>query len=290
MLLGCFILPLMDATAKLMGETIASSLIVLARFAFQSLFLLPLVARQLYWPRGTELRFHLTRALGLFVATLGFFTAIQVMPIADALAIFFVMPLLVTLLAPVLLDEKIGWHRLSAVVIGLMGALIIIQPGHELYGWRTFLPLITALGFSFYLLYTRKLARSGVGGDVPPIVMQFFSGLFGTILTIIVIVLAQPFEFAVFRLSWPEPWQWGLMALVGLMAAIGHLVITSAFRYAEASVLAPFQYTELISAALLGWLLFGDVPVIWTWIGSAILVGSGLYIFHRERLHQTRLD
>jgi S-adenosylmethionine uptake transporter len=284
MLLGCFILPLMDATAKSMGETIASSLIVLSRFGFQALFLLPLVYKKLYWPRGAELRFHLTRAAGLFVATIGFFTAIQVMPIADALAIFFVMPLLVTLLAPLVLGEQVGWHRLSAVAVGLLGAVIIIQPGHELYGWRTFLPLVTALGFSFYLMYTRKLARSGLGGDVPPVLMQFFSGVFGAFFTLTAIVVFQPLQLPVFDIAWPAAWQWQLLVLVGVFAAVGHLVVTTAFRHADASVLAPFQYSELIYAALLGWFLFDDVPMLTTWLGAAILVASGLYIFHRERV------
>jgi S-adenosylmethionine uptake transporter len=284
MLLGCIILPMMDAAAKSMGESIASSLIVLARFAFQSLFLLPLVWKTLYIPKGNELILHIKRSFSLFFATLCFFTAIQVMPIADALAIFFVMPLLVTLLAPWILNEVVGWHRLLAVAVGFSGAVIIIQPGHELFGWRTFLPLLTALGFSFYLMYTRKLARSGEGGGIKPLTMQFYSGIFGTTLTLLFVFGMQPFEFEIFHLAWPEVWQWWRLGLVGLLAAIGHLVVTSAFRHADASILAPFQYSELIAATLLGWLLFDDIPLPTTWAGAAILVASGLYILHRERI------
>jgi S-adenosylmethionine uptake transporter len=162
--------------------------------------------------------------------------------------------------------------------------VVIIQPGHELYGWRTFLPLLTALGFSFYLMYTRKLARSGLGGDVPPVLMQFFSGTFGAMFTVAAILLLQPLQWQVFSITWPEPWQWQLLVLVGFLATVGHLVLTTAFRHADASLLAPFQYSELIFAALLGWYLFDDIPMLTTWIGAAVLVGSGLYIFHRERL------
>jgi S-adenosylmethionine uptake transporter len=284
MLLGCVILPMMDAAAKSLGESIASSSIVLARFSFQSLFLLPLVWKTLHIPKGEELVLHLKRSFSLFFATLCFFTSIQVMPIADALAIFFVMPLLVTLLAPWVLEETVGWHRLSAVAVGFSGAVIIIQPGHELFGWRTFLPLVTALGFSFYLMYTRKLARSGKGGGVKPLAMQFYSGIFGSLFTVLVILVMQPLDFEIFELRNPEAWQWQRLALVGLLAAVGHLVITSAFKHADASVLAPFQYSELITAALLGWFLFGDIPLSTTWLGASILVASGLYIFHRERL------
>ncbi|MEZ5480556.1 MAG: EamA family transporter [Thiolinea sp.] len=284
MILASCLLPLMDATAKTLGETIGSSSIVLARFFFQSLFLLPLVWRTLYLPRGLELRLHLLRACALSFATLCFFTAIQVMPIADALAVFFVMPLLVTLLAPWILGETVGWRRRAAVAVGMIGAVIIIQPGQALFGWRAFLPLGTALGFAFYLMYTRKLARSGEGGNVPALTMQFWSGLFGTLLTALTILLLQPLNWPVFELAWPEAWQWGRLVLVGLLAAIGHLVMTSAFRYADASMLAPFQYVELIAAALLGWWLFGDIPALTTWIGTLILVSSGLYIFQRERV------
>lgn len=284
MLLGSVLLPTMDAAAKVMGETISPGLVVLARFAFQSLFLLPLVWATLRMPRGSELRLHVLRALSLCGATLCFFTAIQVMPIADALAIFFIMPLLVTLMAPWLLGETVGWRRLAAVVVGLSGAVIIIQPGQELFGVRAFLPLGTSVGFAFYLMFTRKLARSGEGGGIPALTMQFYSGVFGTLIISAVIILMQPFESMLFTLHWPELWQWRQLVLVGLLAVIGHVVLTSAFKYADASVLAPFQYVELISAALLGWWLFGDIPAATTWIGSAILVASGLYIFHRERI------
>lgn len=287
MLLGSILLPLMDAAAKYMGETISSGLIVLGRFAFQSLFLLPLVWSTLYLPRGKELALHFMRSFSIALATVCFFTAIQVMPIADALAIFFVMPLIVTLLAPWILGESVGWRRLLAVVVGLMGAVIIIQPGHAVFGARALLPLVTAVSFAFYLMFTRKLARVGSdsheGSGVSPLAMQFYSGLFGSLIMITVIVVMIPFDIPMFKLSIPEAWQWRQLILVGFLAAVGHLVITSAFKYADASILAPFQYIELISAALIGWWIFGDIPAVTTWIGSAILVASGLYIFHRER-------
>jgi len=267
-----------------MGVTIAVGLIVLARFFFQSVFLSPFVWRKLYWPQGMELRLHLWRAFTLAFATLCFFSAIQVMPIADALAIFFVMPLIVTLLAPWILGEAAGWRRLIAVTVGMVGAVIIIQPSHEVFGWRAILPLGTAINFSFYLMFTRKLARSTVAGEgLSPLLMQFWSGFFGLILTALAILLLQPLNWEVFALSWPEPWQWWRLVLVGFLAAVGHLIMTAAFKYADASVLAPFQYVELIVAALLGWWLFGDIPTLSTWLGTLILVGSGLYIFQRER-------
>jgi len=284
MVLGCLIfLPLMDTAAKYMGETIAAAIIVLGRFAFQSIFLLPFVWKTVYLPKGAELRLHLLRSFSIALSTVCFFTAIQVMPIADALAIFFVMPLLVTLLAPWVLGETVGWRRLVAVAVGMMGAVIIIQPGHEVFGMRALLPLVTALGFSFYLMFTRKLAREVEGSAVPPITMQFFSGSFGTLIMATVILVMQPFDLHVFNWAVPELWQLRQLAIVGFLAAVGHLFVTMAFKHADASILAPFQYIELVGAAFLGWYFFDDIPSASTWIGSFILVGSGLYIFHRER-------
>lgn len=285
MVLGCLIfLPLMDTAAKVMGETIASTVIVLGRFSFQSLFLLPFVWKSLYLPKGAELRLHFMRSFSIAFSTVCFFTAIQVMPIADALAIFFVMPLLVTLLAPWVLGETVGWRRLAAVAVGMVGALIIIQPGHEVFGLRALLPLLTAFGFSFYLMFTRKLAREVEGAGVPPLTMQFFSGSFGTLIMAATIFCMQPFDFQIFEWAVPELWQWRQLALVGFLAAVGHLLVTMAFKHADASILAPFQYIELVGAAFLGWLVFDDIPAASTWLGSLILVGSGLYIFHRERV------
>lgn len=286
MALGVILLPAMDAAAKVMGDSIAAVTIVLARFGFQSLFLLPFVWRELYLPRGQELRLHLWRALGICVSTFCFFAAIQVMPQVDALAIFFTMPLWVTLLAPWMLGEKIGWRRLSAVGVGMIGALIIIQPGQSPFGAVAILPLIAALGFAFYLLFTRQLARaSSTHQGVSAFSMQFYSGVFGAMMILLAIALMQPFHHPAFEMTWPELWQWQQLILVGILASIGHLAVTKAFQYADASILAGFQYLELISAAILGWWLFGDLPTLNTWIGSAILVGSGLYVFHREKQH-----
>lgn len=209
MLIGSMLLPIMDAAAKTLGESLGSATIVLARFTFQTLFLLPFVWRTLYIPRGSELALHFKRSLGLSTATLLFFTSIQVMPLVDALAIFFLMPLIVTLLAPWFLGEKVGWRRIAAVAFGLIGAVMIIKPGQALFGIYAILPLGTALSFSFYLMYTRKLSRSneyGEGGEIPAITMQFWSGLIGSMILLSSILLLQPFDLAVFNLQWPEFW------------------------------------------------------------------------------------
>jgi len=171
------------------------------------------------------------------------------------------------------------------VAIGLIGAVLIIKPSQALFGIHAFLPLGTALSFSFYLMYTRKLARHNEADGaepVPAITMQFWSGLIGSIIMVIAILFLQPLDIAVFNFQWPEGWQWQRLVLVGLIAAIGHLVLTSAFKYADAPILAPFQYVELMVAAILGWYFFNVIPTASTVIGTLILVASGMYIFKRE--------
>lgn len=210
------------------------------------------------------------------------------MPIVDALAVFFVMPLIVTLLAPWVLGETVGWRRIAAVAVGLIGAVLIIKPGQALFGIHALLPLGTAFCFSFYLMYTRKLSRvneNEEGEPVPAITMQFWPGFIGSIIMIIAITFLQSLDLAVFNFQWPEGWHWQRLVLVGLLAAIGHLVLTSAFKYADASILAPFQYVELIVAAILGWYFFDDIPTLTTIIGTLILVASGIYIFKRENIN-----
>ena len=136
----------------------------------------------------------------------------------------------------------------------------------------------------FIIITVGKLARQEAGGNVAPLTMQFWSGFFGTLIMAATLFIMQPFDFPVFNLAWPELWQWQQLFLVGMLAAGGHLLVAHAFKHADASVLAPFQYAELVVAALLGWWLFNDIPAMTTWIGGGILVASGLYIFHREQV------
>ncbi len=295
------ILPLMDIIAKYLSPSMATGQIAWSRFLFQSLLLLPFA-----WPllRSASLlnsgeqpkastrllpdRWHLHALRGFLIAlaTLCFFTSVTRLPVADAIAIFFVEPLLLTLLSPIFLGEKIGWRRLLAVVIGFAGALIIIRPGASMFGVYAFLPLAAALCFAFYLIITRKLAL-----DTDPILVQFFTGLSG-LFFLSVALLALPVinwlsgsDWQVFFLTpvWPSPSQWALMGLLGTIGCVGHLMVVHAFRYADASKLAPLQYFEIVGAALFGWLVFQDIPTLNTWAGIAVITGSGFYVYWRER-------
>ena len=279
MAMATMMVPCMDALAKLLAATVAPGQVAWARFFFQTVFLLPVV---LQVGRGGNLwpclHLHLARGSLLAVATLLFFWALKYLPMADAIAIFFVEPLILTLLSALLLGEPIGWRRLTAVAVGFGGALVIIRPSWQAFGWAAMLPLGTAFSFALYLTLTRLLAKRESAAA-----MQFWAGLFGALILSAALGVGAGTGIGVIEPVWPSPRDWGLMVGLGVLATVSHMLIVFAFRRAPAGVLAPFQYLEIISATLLGLLVFGDFPDATTWVGVAIIIGSGLYVFHRER-------
>lgn len=278
--LAMLIVPLMDAFAKLLSATIPTGQVAGARFLFQTLFMLPLMLWMLGWRSLRPQRFgwHALRGALLAVATLLFFTALKYMPIANAIAIFFVEPLILTLMSGLFLGEKVGWRRWVAVLVGFAGAMLVIRPSFGEIGWVALMPVGTAICFASYLALTRALAK---GED--PISMQCYTGFFGTLVMAAAIAAGSVGGVNFLTLVWPTPAELGLMAALGLISTISHLMVVYAYRMAEAAVLAPFQYLEIISATALGLMLFGDFPDALTWLGIAIIVGSGLFVFWREQ-------
>jgi S-adenosylmethionine uptake transporter len=285
MILGMLILPGMDAIAKWLSSSISTGQVVCYRFLLQALFLLPF-----FWSvRGriplTDIPLHVARGALMIVGTFAFFTALKYLPIADAIAIFFVAPLILTLLATLFLGEKIGWRRLLAIIVGFAGALIVIRPNFEVFGWPALLPLVAAAAFSVYLILTRRLSQRET-----PIRMQFFSGLFGGLIATLALGFGDRIGWPLFATVAPTQFEWFLLFALALISTVGHLLVVHAFQRAPAGLLAPFQYTEIIGATLLGVLFFGDFPDALTWLGVGIIVGSGLYVFHRERAISARSE
>ncbi len=283
MVLATLILPGIDAIAKWLSDVIPPGQITWSRFLFQTLFMLPWFLRtrgRLFehgiWP-------HAARGVLIGLATLVFFSALKHLPVADAISIFFVEPLLLTLLAALFLGERIGWRRLVAVVVGLAGATLVIQPNFLAFGWSAALPLLAAVLFATYLLVTRSLAQRE-----HPARMQFYAGVFGCLTLSIGLIFGATRNVDVLDPVWPSATQWLLLAALGAIATTGHLLMVFAFQRAPAAVLAPFQYIEIISATALGLVVFGDFPDLLTWLGVAIIVSSGIYVFRRERRPQTR--
>ncbi len=275
---GVLVVPSIDALAKLLTGELPAGEIAWSRFLFQTLFMAPWALLRLRQGLPPHLWLHAGRGMLLAAATLLFFAALKYLPLADSIAIFFVEPLILTLLSAVILGEPVGWRRLSAVAVGFVGALLVIQPSYQVFGPAALLPVGAALSFALYLVLTRRLAASADAAS-----MQFWAGLFGLGAMSLALVLGAIAEIALLDPRWPSPRAWLMMALLGLIATFSHLLMVKAFRLAPAGVLAPFGYLEIIGATVLGFLIFGEFPDGLTWLGILIIVGAGLYVFQRER-------
>jgi drug/metabolite transporter (DMT)-like permease len=206
------------------------------------------------------------------------------MPIANAISIFFVEPLILTLLSAYLLGEGLGWRRLTAVGLGLIGALVVIRPNWAAFGPAAIYPLFAACGFAGYLLITRVMTRKG-----GRLALQFWIGIAAMSAMAVATLVGDALGVPVLALGWPQGVQWGYLAAMGLIAAVSHQMIAHALARAEAGVLAPLQYLEIISAVLIGWFVFADFPDRLTWLGTGIIIGAGTYVFYRERQLARRL-
>ncbi|NQW11334.1 MAG: DMT family transporter [Alphaproteobacteria bacterium] len=274
MLASVAVLPIMDGIAKAMAEHYAIVQLVWARFFFQSLAIAPLAA----WRHPSAMRrperlpLQVVRGLCILVATGLFFTAITTMPIADALALLFVAPLIVTALSPVVLDEAVGLRRWMAVLVGFAGALVILRPGFGVLQPGAVFALGAGGCFALYVLLTRRLSHAA-----PPLVTLSITSLVGLAVT-----------SALLPAVWVTPDSVDLMrmAAMGMIGAVGHYLMIRAYEQAPASLLAPFGYGEIVTATIIGYIWFGDFPDGITWIGIAILVASGVYISIRERVRR----
>ena len=267
-LLAWAILPCMDTIAKYLSSELSFFQITWARYFFTVLFTLPFMffffRKYLTW--STQPKLQIFRGLTLLFANILFFYSISIISMAKALTLAFVAPLITTALSPIFLGEKVGVRRWSAVIIGFVGSLIVIQPGFIEFNLASISALGTGCFYGIYLVITRKLHSS----DSP----LLLTGVVGA-------VLASFFVPVV----WVNPTfnQWSLLALMGIFACLGHLFLILSLKYADASKLAPFGYFEIVTNVILGYYFFGDFPHYWTWVGLAIIVCSGIYISLRER-------
>ena len=271
--------PTIDVFAKLAGGTIPLFQISASRFVVQVIIILPfaLIFGNNVIPTRAEIGLYLVRGALILSATSLFFAALRHLPIADALAIFFVEPFILILLATVILREKLGWRRLCACGIGFFGALLVIQPQYDVIGFAALLPIGTAFCFAFYLLLTRKMAQ-----NISPVALQLNTSIAATIIITPIIILSEGSGNALFDPVWPTAYEISLLVGVGLTATIAHMFLTYAFRFAPVTILGPLQYLELVSATILGLLVFGDLPNMISFVGMGIIVLSGVYILMRE--------
>ena len=281
----CAVAPLLDVAAKLAAPTIPVSQITTTRFLVQGVIMLP-VCLWLRHPLTIErnvLGLLALRGLCLILATYCFVAAIAVMPIADALAIVFVEPFILLVMGKWLFNEQVGRRRISASVVGFAGVLLVIQPSFSVFGLVALFPLGTALAFAFYMLVTRRLSR-----QMAPVPMQLHTATLATAMCLPLLLWGQlsdhPSVHQLLSPVMPEGIAWLWLLGVGVFASLSHMLITYALRFAPSATLAPLHYLEMVSAVSFGYLVFGDLPNLLTLTGVVVIVGSGLYIFHRERL------
>lgn len=281
MLAFCTLAPLLDVSAKLASATIPVGQIVVARFAVQGALMLPFV-----WAMGLTLRLSprmaglvALRAVFLIVSTYCFVAAISVMPVADALAIAFVEPFVLLLLGKLLFGDEVGPRRIWASAVGFGGALLVIQPSLAAFGLVALFPLGTAFFFAFYMLVTRQMSR-----DMHPVAMQAHTSIAGLLMCLPLMALAEAFAIPTLDPVMPQGLAWLWLFGVGFWAATSHICMTYALKFAPSATLAPLHYLEIVAAVGFSYWVFGDFPDAITWTGIAIIVASGMYIIHRERL------
>jgi S-adenosylmethionine uptake transporter len=268
--------PGMDVISKWLVQTHAPAMVGLMRFAAQALLLVPLVALVGQW--GRPRAGHVVGGVLLGGALVTFNAALQVMPVANAIAVFFVEPLVLTLLSALILKERIGWRRLTAVSIGLLGALVVVRPNWAEYGPAAGWPLATAICFACYMLVTRVMS---MGGRL--LALQLWTSIFAVLFLGVLVGWGGATGAGMLAPSLPRGIDWGLIVLLGVIGIASHQMLAQGLARAEASQVAPMQYLEIVSATVLGWMVFGNLPDPLTWAGTAIIIGSGLYVFHRER-------
>lgn len=266
-----FLFSLMDAVAKELSQQLPPLQVVWARYVSQTVIIvlicLPRIARV---ARTRHPGIQLLRSLLLFGATSLFFTALKYLELAEAVAMIETAPLFITALAALVLGERVGQRRWTAVGIGLVGALILLRPGIGVFQPAALLALGAALFLASYQIATRFL------GSADPL---WTTLLYTTGAGAVLASIAMPFVWET-----PTSAQVLLMCLIGLPGFIGHMALVWGLSHAEASAVAPYNYTGLIWAMLIGLMVFGEVPDVLTLVGASVIAGAGLYVWHRERV------
>ncbi|HET9027380.1 MAG TPA: DMT family transporter [Trueperaceae bacterium] len=271
MLAAMVLLPMMDGLAKGLSERYPVPMIVWARYLFHLLCMLPILLWR-FGARGLvpkQVGLQVARGSLLLAGTSLFFFALSLLPQATALALFFVSPLVVTVLAPLLLGERVGGWRVLAVLVGFVGIMLILKPGTGAFGLGAALALGAGVLHGFYMLFTRRLA-----GSAPPLVTLGYTAVVGAV------AMSAIAPFVWVRVA---PADFAIMVLLGILAAGGHFLLIKAFDHAPATWLAPVGYFEMVTAVIYGYLAYGDLPDTLSWLGILVVVGAGVAISLKEQ-------
>ena len=275
MALAVVMFSMLDAQAKWLTQYVPPLEVAWCRYAGHFAFM-----TAVFWPRRgssllrtRRLGLQLVRSLLLVACTLLFFTAISYMPLADAVAISFESPLLLTALSVPLLKEQVGIRRWSAVAIGFVGMLIIVRPGLGVMHWAAGLLMLMSLFYALFQIITRLLSDTE-----DSITTLYYSALVG----FVALSVAVPFVWT----TPPGLLEAAMMAGLGFFGGLGHYFLIKAYAMAPAGLLAPMSYASLLTGTLFGYVVWGDFPDVWTLTGAAILIATGAYIIYRETVRR----
>lgn len=266
---GGFIFTSNGAMIRLLSSEIESVQTAFFRASLSVVMLLPLMLSGRVKPwHSKRIQGHFWRTtMGTLSMVLGFY-AVSMLPLADATAIAFSQPLFSVILGAVVLGEKVRWRRWTATIVGFVGVLIMARPGGHGLQPGALIALLNAFTVGLSILLVRRLSDS----ETPLMILTQFA-IFSTLLLVVP---------AIWVWKWPSPWGWVLAVGVSASATVGQYFWVQAFKAGEMSAVAPFDYLRLPFAVFVGWLIWGEMPVIWTYVGAAIVIASALYIAARE--------
>ncbi|MCC7016121.1 MAG: DMT family transporter [Rhodospirillales bacterium] len=269
--LAVLMLTVLDATVKYLVRIYPLPMVSWARYFFHlaTFGAWILATHRAVAVRTRRLPLQIVRGLLLVAMTFLFIAALGRLPLADATAINFLSPIVVTALSALVLRETVGWHRWLAVIVGFAGVLIIVRPDADVVNWGALLALGATFFFALYQIATRALAPTD-----PAVTTMFYTALVGTAATSLIV----PFFWAM-----PTAADFGLMVVAGVMGGGGHFLLIHAYRHAEASLVAPLFYVQIVFATGFGYVAFGETPDVWTLAGAALIILGGLWIWSRER-------
>ena len=280
MVLSVLLSPIIDVFAKLAVAAVPATEITFVRLLFQMAVLAPicLMRGTLFDVTWKKTGLHATRGGLMAITMITFVTPLAVMEVADAIAIFFVEPIILTILGSIFLNETIGWRRYTACGAGFFGSLLVIQPSLQEVGPIALLPVVSAFSLALFFLLTRLVAQKE-----DPWSMQFYAGFWGALFSGLLLAIGSSAGISFLTPVVPDMTHTLYIAGAAVAATIAGVLGVYAYRAAPASTLAPLQYLEIVSATILGWWVFGDLPDALKWLGIGIIIGSGLYVIWRER-------
>jgi len=272
----CF--TILDAITRFTAQLYAVPLLVWARYGVQMLAMIAWLGPSMGFGmlRTRHLGLQVARAIVLLASSLLFVTALRTLPLAEATALNYATPVIVVLVGPLFLNERLTRARLAFVVTGALGMLLIVRPGGAIFQGGALYAMLAALFYAGYQILTRRLAGEN------PRVSLFYPAVIGTLL---LSALTPTFD-------WPAQMPWthvGLIFAAGLFGTLGHLLFILAFRHAPASAITPFTYMQLVWATLIGWIVYRHFPDTSSIVGMAVIAGSGLFIALHERRRARRV-